>query len=106
MGQRLDLQTILQNLIDARPDGKQNVYFQPPSTVKMAYPCIVYNRNNTSTRKANNGLYGYFWGYTIMVIDPNPDSDIPAKVLALPLCSFDRHYTADNLNHDLFNIYY
>lgn len=106
MGQRLDLQAILENLIGARPDGKQNVYFQPPGTVQMVYPCIVYNRNDASTKKANNGLYGHLWGYTITVIDPSPDSHIPAKVLALPLCAFDRYYTADNLNHDVFNIFF
>lgn len=106
MGQRLDLHSLLQSIIGARPDGKPNLYFQPPSTVKMNYPCIVYSRNDADGKRANNGLYNFTWGYSIMVIDPDPDSLIPGKVLALPMCAFDRHYTADNLNHDLFNIYY
>jgi hypothetical protein len=42
----------------------------------------------------------------ITIIDANPDSDIPAKVGNLPLCKFNRHYTADNLNHDVYNVYY
>jgi hypothetical protein len=101
MGQRLSLHQILVVLL-----GTNNVYFQPPSTVKMKYPCIVYRRNKIDEKRANNRLYLHKHGYQIMVIDENPDSTIPDKVLSLPLCSFDRHYTADNLNHDVFNIYY
>jgi hypothetical protein len=101
MGQRLQLHQQLKSLL-----GSNNVYFQPPSTVKMNYPCIVYSRSRIDTKKANNQLYGSINGYSLTVIDPDPDSLIPAKVLALPMCSFDRHYTADNLNHDVFNVYY
>ncbi len=101
MGQRLSLHQILVALLETN-----NVYFQPPSTVKMKYPCIVYRRNKIDEKRANNRLYLHKHGYQIMVIDENPDSTIPDKVLSLPLCSFDRHYTADNLNHDVFNIYY
>jgi hypothetical protein len=28
------------------------------------------------------------------------------KMLELPLCSFNRHYTADNLNHWALELYY
>lgn len=41
-----------------------------------------------------------------MVIDKNPDSIIADKVESLKMCSFDRHYTADNLNHFVYNLYY
>jgi hypothetical protein len=44
--------------------------------------------------------------YGVTVIDPNPDSEIPAKIAALPLCRFARHFTADNLNHDVYNLYF
>jgi hypothetical protein len=41
-----------------------------------------------------------------MVIDRNPDSELPDKVIELPLCKFDRFYTADNLNHTVFTLFF
>ena len=106
MGSRLSLQTLLQNLIGVRSDGKANVYFQPPESVKMNYPCIIYGRNDSSEIRANNKMYGFTNGYLVTVIDTNPDSVILDKLICLPMCSFDRHYTADNLNHDVYKLYY
>lgn len=37
MASRLDLQTFLEELLESK-----NVYFQPPESVKMKYPAIVY----------------------------------------------------------------
>lgn len=101
MGSRLDLQTLLESLLES-----DFVYFQPPPTIQMSYPCIVYTRSDIRTDYANNNPYGLKKEYTITVIDSNPDSLIPDKVANLPLSSFDRHYIADNLNHDIFTIYY
>lgn len=86
--------------------GSRNVYFQPPATVKMKYPCIVYKRNKINTIHANDVPYGSRQNYMVIVIDSEPDSLIPEKVGVLPLCRFERHYTADNLNHDIYNIFY
>ncbi len=41
--------------------GSDNVYFQPPPTVKMQYPCIVYKRDYLNTEFAdNNDLIAFF----------------------------------------------
>ena len=85
--------------------GSRHVYFQPPNSTKMQYPAIVYSRDNIETRHANNGLYLQSPRFTVTVIDKDPESEIVDKVLALPKCRFDRHFTADNLNHDVFTIY-
>jgi hypothetical protein len=82
------------------------VYFQPPENISMDYPCIVYERDNAETEFAGNKPYRYEKRYQVKVIDRYPDSPIPDKIAALPLCVFDRHYTADNLNHDVFNLYF
>lgn len=37
MASRLNLQTFLEEILESR-----NVYFQPPESVKMKYPAIVY----------------------------------------------------------------
>ena len=101
MGKRTDLQTLLEDLL-----GSRNVYFQPPENFKLDYPCIIYSRNAGKTQFANNNPYQHHLQYSIMVIDRNPDSLIPGKIAMLPMCTFERNYTADNLNHDVYNIYY
>jgi len=101
MGTRLQLQTLLEAVL-----GSRNVYFQPPETVKLIYPCIIYSRSSANSTFANDGLYGNHTGYKIIVVDKNPDSLIPGKVALIPMCKFETHYTRDNLNHDVYNIYY
>lgn len=95
------LQVLFEELL-----GSGQVYFQPPASVKLSYPAIVYSRNRIRNRNANNGVYGQEWSYTVTVIDRDPDSDIVRKVSLLPLCRHERHYKADNLNHDVFTLYY
>jgi hypothetical protein len=106
MGQRLELHSILQSIIGVRSDGKANVYFQPPATVNLNYPCIMYRLNDIDTSFANDNPYVFDKKYQITVIDPDPDSLIPDKISRLSKCVFDRHFTADNLNHYVFNIYF
>lgn len=101
MSLRTDLHDILLAIL-----GLGNVYFQPPSSIMMNYPCILYSRDNFDLRFANDQLYNLKTKYTITVIDSNPDSTIPSKILGLPLTTFNRHYVADNLNHDVYNTYF
>ena len=101
MSQRTDLQVILEGVL-----GTDKVYFQPPSTLRMSYPCIVYERSSAKTTYADNDRYNSTKRYTITVMDSDPDSPIPDKIAALSLCSFDRHFVAANLNHDVFNLYF
>lgn len=96
---RLELHAILTSITT-------NVYFQPPETVKMKFPCIIYKRSSGDTQFADNNPYIHRLRYQITVIDSNPDSDIPGKIAMLPMCVFDRHFTSNNQNHDVFNIYY
>lgn len=101
MSTRLDLHALLCDCL-----GSRNVYFQPPESIKMQYPAIVYSRDDIENNHANNGVYMQSTAYNIIVIDPDPDSEVVQKVSKLPMCMFDRHYAADNLNHDSFTIYY
>lgn len=101
MSKRQDLQNILVALL-----GSSNVYFQPPESIKLIYPCIIYRRDSVRTIFANDSPYKNTKRYQITVIDGNPDSGIPDKVAKLPLCSYDRSFSADNLNHDVFNLFF
>ena len=101
MSSRLDLQTILEGIL-----GSRNVYFQPPSSVRMQYPAIVYARKDVEKRSADDMAYRKLPSYELVLIDKNPDSEFVDKLLDLPYCSFDRHYESDNLNHDVFTLYF
>lgn len=98
---RSELHTILKNLL-----GSNNVYFQPPQNIQLQYPCIIYKRDYAKTEFADNQPYEHTKRYQITVIDRNPDSTIPDKVAALPMCLFNRYFAADDLNHDVFNIFF
>lgn len=101
MGQRLELQTILEGI-----DGVKKVYFQPPDNTQMKYPCIVYSMSSADTQFADNLPYTYTKRYQITVIDRNPDSQIPDSIAMLPMCVFDRPFVSDGLHHWVFNLYF
>ena len=83
------------------------VYFQPPQSIQMKYPCIRYSKSAIDTKTADDRIYRKTNQYTITVIDSNPDSVIPDWILDhFPMCRFDRSYIADNLNHFTLILYY
>lgn len=107
MNKRLELDAILCGIINiTEPDGDTHVYFDPPMDLKMKYDAIRYKSKPIDKVYANNTAYMYRTPYEIIVIYRKPDSDYVSKLLALPYCSHDRHYTANNLHHDVFTIYY
>lgn len=101
MKSRESLDTTLRAIL-----GTGNVYFQPPESVKISYPCIIYDRTDYYDQHADNIKYRTARRYTIKAIYKNPDNKLPDKINELPMCSFDRQYIADNLYHDIFNIYW
>lgn len=101
MSRRRELQTLLEEIL-----GSRNVYYQPPPSIMMRYPAIVYSRYDIENFHANNHVYAQKVAYSVTVIDKNPDSEYVKKISMLPLCSYDRHYVSDNLNHDVFTLYF
>lgn len=98
---RLELQELLEELL-----GSGNVYYQPPESVKMEYPAIRYTKSNIESDYANNKKYLKRKRYEITVMSKRPDDPVIEKLLDLPYCTFDRHYKADNLNHDVLTLYF
>lgn len=102
MASRLDLQSELEIIL-----GSRNVYFNPPASVRMKYPCIRYSRSGVVAQRADNRMYKSNNRYEVTVIDPDPDSALPDVILAhFPMCQFDRTYVADNLSHSVLTLYY
>ena len=98
---RLELQQKLEDLL-----GSRNVYFQPPETFKISYPCIIYSLSQENVWHANDRKYHRMKRYMVTYVDRNPDSELPDILSELRYCSLNRFYTADNLNHWTFDLYY
>lgn len=98
---REEFQVFLENIL-----GSRHVYFQPPESVKMEYPAIVYSRSNIQNTFANNSVYVQNIAYEVVVIDKNPESKIVKKMSLIPFCHHNRNYQSENLNHDVFTIYF
>jgi len=96
---RTDLQTLLESLAE-------NVYFQPPENYRMQYPCIIYSRDGVSSDHANNELYRHAKRYQVTVVDRDPDTEIAEKVETLEYAAFERFFTADDLNHHVFTLFF
>lgn len=101
MDNRLNLQTLLEKILKSR-----NVYFQPPESVKLKYPAIVYALGVIEGRHANDSVYNLIRRYSVMLITEDPDSSTIGELACLKMCRFVRHYKFDNLNHYVFELYY
>lgn len=97
---------LFQELLEGLVGPNVKVYFQPPSNVAMTYPCIRYKRDGAQTQFADNTPHRFTQRYQVTVIDRDPDSIIPSLVAKLPLCRFDRFYAADDLNHDIYTLFF
>lgn len=87
--------------------GSRNVYFQAPESVKMSYDAIRYELGGKDLKRANNRVYRTTNQYDGVIITRDPDTDIPDRLLAhFEMCRFGSPYTADNLHHYPFTIYY
>lgn len=101
MDRRLELQALLEKV-----RGNRNVYFQPPSNLKLSYPAIVYNLEGDDVHRADDSLYSRKRRYQITLIDRNPDSPFEQKLAELKYCRLERAFVSDNLNHFVYTIYF
>ncbi len=98
---RVELQALLREIL-----GDKYVYFQPPSTISMKYPCIVYERSKINGDHADNLVYKTNVQYTVTAIYTDPDSELPFKLSRIPTARHSGHFVSDNLYHDVFTIFY
>lgn len=97
----------LHNSLSRITGSTTNVYYQPPANIHMKYPCIEYRDAPWDTKFANDMPYAITRHYQLTVIDSKPDNPwIMTIAQTFPMCQYNRHYTADGLNHDVFDIYY
>lgn len=96
-----ELQALFEEILESK-----NVYYNPPESMQMNYNAIRFSRSRISGRFANNRPYNHNNCYEVIVITEDPDDPVISKLWALPMCTHDRHYVADNLHHNVFTLYH
>jgi hypothetical protein len=99
MANREELHETLEDLQNGIP-----VYFQPPSNIRISYPCIIYNLQKINNLFADNEIYVGTRVYDVTVVDTNPDSSIVNKILELRYVANIRNYISDGLYHFVFKL--
>lgn len=102
MEKRLKLQKELEDIL-----GTRHVFFQPPETLKLTYPCIVYTREPKSISRADNNAYRITDRYTVTLIQKSPEDNFVDSLLThFQMIEHDQHFAVDNLYHDIFTLFY
>jgi len=101
MASRAELQALLISLLES-----SNVYFQPPESVKLRYPCIVYRINSVRSKHADNIPYMLKTQYELTIMTMDPDSSLPKTILELETARHERSFASDGLNHTIITLFY
>lgn len=102
MASRLTLHELLKSVL-----GSNKVYFQPPASLKLTYPCIVYSLNRIDSDHADNAVYKKEKSYSIILITNDPDNTIVDDLASIPRCRMERSpYVSENLYHYPFILFY
>lgn len=84
----------------------ENVYFQPPESLKLVYPCIVYNLSGINVIRADNIPYNVAQKFDVTIMDLDPNSGRPEKFIkTFTTSAFVTHFISDNVYHDVFTVY-
>ena len=102
MGTTRSLQDELKTIL-----GSNNVYFRPPSSIRMKYPCFVVDRAGASQYTADNRNYIWKKKYTVTYISNESDPDMVDTMLNhFEECKYDRPFVNDDLYHDVFTLFW
>lgn len=102
MATRLELQAALEAVL-----GTDKVYFEPPESLKLTYPCIVYKLEPADIIRADNKSYRYTRKYTVTYIShKSTDSIVDVIPQTFQMCEPDRHFVSAGLNHYVYTLYF
>lgn len=100
---RLELSTLLSSIMEECGE-EPHLYFQPPESVKLEYPCMIYRLRTMTSRKADDKPYYKTIGFDITYVTRSPNSSVPSRMLSEQYMNFDRYYTSENLHHYAYTI--
>lgn len=101
MDRRLELHDELLSIFE------NNVYYQPPESIKLSYPCLLYSLSGGQNTRADNTSYLFTRRYELIYITRDSEHNfIEIMLKHFKHISYDRRYVSDNLYHDTFTLYY
>lgn len=81
------------------------VYYNPSESVKMQYPCIVYNLDALGAQHADNRPYKRHDVYSVTHIYTKVSQESMSRMLAdEPGFKHTHTFISDNLHHDVFTL--
>lgn len=81
-----------------------NVYFQPPESIKLSYPCIIYEMEPYDVTKADNKSYIIHEVYSATLITKQPDTGYGKEILQIETANPETIFVNDNLYHYVYKI--
>lgn len=87
----------------------ENVYYDPPTSIQMIFPCFRFAMNNTDQKFADNTSYirTKRWAVTYITRDVEElDAIIEGMLNKFKYCTHETTFRADNLHHAVFNLYF
>lgn len=101
MRTRLDLHELLCELVESR-----HVYFSPPASIQMMYPCIVYEVIGCQNDYADNLKYRNHRRWSVTYITTDPDDTVHNRLDELQYSNPGNPFVADGLYHFPYTIYF
>ena len=87
--------------------GSKNVYFDPPESFKLSYPCIVYYLEGYEDWPADNAVYHRLRRYSMTFITTDSEDPIAEELQNLRYCNLNRApFAASDLFHFPYTIKY
>lgn len=87
--------------------GIENVYFNPPESVRMKYPCVRFRRSGMSTTSANNSRYLILDRYDAVYITYEADDPMVHTIVRhFKHCRHVQQVIKDGLVDENYVLYY
>lgn len=98
---RLLLRDILRDTM-TNAGEEPHLYYQPPESIKLEYPCIIYQLGSINSTYANDMPYTHGVSFEATYITRNPASPVVTELAKIPQSKFDRYFVSDNLHHYVY----
>lgn len=87
--------------------GSSNVYYDPPESIKLKYPCIIYHQSSGDHVYSGNKTYLFTKSYELTTISKKADDDLVNRIISeFEMIRHGSVYTADTLFHNTFTLYW